>query len=85
MQTNQTLELFSAPWCSGCQSVKAILDSEGAAYNVINIDEKPLLVKEFNIRSIPVLMKMQDGKEVDRLVGSQSKAKVKSFIGGSDV
>lgn len=81
MKTNQTLELFSAPWCSGCQSVKSTLDSLGISYNTVNIDEKPLLVKEFNIRSIPVLVLLEDGTEVNRLVGSQPLAKVKSFLG----
>ena len=39
----------------------------------INVDDAPKLSQEYEISSIPCIVFFQDGKEVDRLVGSQAQ------------
>jgi len=51
----------------------------------INVDDNKELASKFGILSIPCLIIFKDGKEVDRLVGSQTgesiEEKVKGFLG----
>jgi thioredoxin 2 len=42
----------------------------------LNIDDNPATAARFDIRSIPTLLVLRDGREVDRLVGVQPKAEI---------
>jgi len=42
----------------------------------LNVDENPLTASRFNVRSIPTLLVLKDGREVDRLVGVQPKEEI---------
>jgi thioredoxin 1 len=39
----------------------------------LNVDENPATAARFNVSSIPTLVVLQSGREVDRIVGMQSK------------
>jgi thioredoxin 1 len=47
----------------------------------INVDENEDLAKDFNVFSIPCLVLVEKGKEIDRKVGLQSKSDLKNWIG----
>jgi thioredoxin-like negative regulator of GroEL len=42
----------------------------------LNIDENPATAGRFGVRSIPTLLLLQGGREVDRLVGVQPKQEI---------
>jgi thioredoxin-like negative regulator of GroEL len=42
----------------------------------MNVDENPATSSRFGVRSIPTLLIFRDGREVDRIVGEQSKAAI---------
>ena len=42
----------------------------------LNIDENPNIANRFGVRSIPTLLILKDGREVDRLVGVQPKQEI---------
>jgi thioredoxin-like negative regulator of GroEL len=42
----------------------------------VNVDENPATASRFNVRSIPTLLVMRDGREVDRIVGVQPKTEI---------
>ena len=42
----------------------------------LNVDENPVTSSRFDIRSIPALLILQGGREVDRIVGVQPKASI---------
>jgi thioredoxin 1 len=46
----------------------------------INVDENPDLATEFGVMSIPTLIVMKNGKEVNRAVGGKSKAAILSML-----
>ena len=43
----------------------------------LNVDENPATAGRFQANSIPTLLVLKDGREVDRLVGVQPKAEIK--------
>jgi thioredoxin-like negative regulator of GroEL len=42
----------------------------------LNADENPATTARFNIQSIPALLVLQGGREVDRIVGVQPKSEI---------
>lgn len=42
----------------------------------LNVDENPMTAARFNVRSIPTLLVLKAGKEIDRIVGVQPKAEI---------
>jgi thioredoxin-like negative regulator of GroEL len=42
----------------------------------LNIDENPGVANRFGVRSIPTLLVLKAGREVDRLVGVQPKQEI---------
>jgi thioredoxin-like negative regulator of GroEL len=41
-----------------------------------NVDENPATASHFKVRSIPTLLVLKAGQEVDRIVGMQPKAEI---------
>jgi thioredoxin len=72
-----------APWCGPCRLIAPVLDelaSEMAGrvrFAKLNVDENPATAARFKANSIPTLLVLKGGREVDRLVGVQSKAEIK--------
>jgi thioredoxin 2 len=71
-----------APWCGPCRIIAptiAELAAEMAGrvqVAKLNVDENPLTAERFKVRSIPTLLVLRDGKEIDRIVGVQPKAEI---------
>ena len=71
-----------APWCGPCRMVAPALDQLAvelagrARIAKMNVDENPATSARFGVRSIPTLLIFQGGREVDRIVGAQSKAAI---------
>ncbi len=71
-----------ADWCGPCHMLAPTIDqlSSEMAGRVkvakLNIDENPGVANRFGVRSIPTLLVLKDGKEVDRLVGVQPKQEI---------
>ena len=71
-----------APWCGPCRMMAPMLDELAVemAGRVrvakLNVDENPVTAGRFNIRSIPTLLALKKGLEVDRIVGVQSKSDI---------
>jgi len=42
----------------------------------LNVDENPLTAERFNIRGIPALLVLKEGREIDRIVGVQPKSEI---------
>lgn len=71
-----------APWCAPCRMIAPVVDELAVemAGRVrvakLNVDENPLTASRFNLRSIPTLLVIKDGREVDRIVGVQPKSDI---------
>ena len=71
-----------APWCGPCRMMAPVIDELAAelAGRVrvakLNVDENPVTAGRFDVRSIPTLLALKAGREVDRIVGVQTKAEI---------
>jgi thioredoxin 2 len=71
-----------APWCGPCQLVAPVIEELAAemAGRVrvakLNVDENPATAARFHVQSIPTLLVLRGGREVDRIVGVQPKAAI---------
>ena len=71
-----------APWCGPCRMVAPIMIelAEEMAGRVrvakLNVDENPLTAARFNVSSIPTLLALKNGREIDRIVGMQPKSEI---------
>ena len=71
-----------APWCGPCRMVAPTLEelAKEMAGRVrvakLNVDENPSTAERFQVRSIPTLLVLKGGKEMERIVGVQPKAEI---------
>ncbi|MDT7813363.1 MAG: thioredoxin 2 [Acidobacteriaceae bacterium] len=71
-----------APWCGPCRMIAPVLDdlaremSGRVRIAKLNIDENPETARRFNVQSIPMLLVMKGGREIDRIIGVQPKTEI---------
>jgi thioredoxin len=71
-----------APWCGPCRAIAPILDelasemSGRLRFTKLNIDENPATPARFKVGSIPTLLVLKAGREVDRIVGVHAKSEL---------
>jgi thioredoxin 2 len=75
-----------AAWCGPCRMIAPVID-ELAAELVgsvkvakLNVDENPATASRFGLRSIPTLLVIKGGREVDRVIGVQPKQEILSRL-----
>lgn len=76
---------FWAAWCGPCKMVSPLVDEislENADIKVgkINVDEQPELAAKFGVMSIPTLVVIENGKEVNRSIGAMPKANILKLV-----
>lgn len=75
-----------APWCGPCLMVAPIVDELARNYagkvvfGKLNVDENPQTAGRFSIMSIPTLLIIKNGGEVDRIIGAVPKQVIESSI-----
>lgn len=71
-----------APWCGPCRMLAPIVEQLAGELAgrmkvaKLNTDENPITASRFNVRSIPTLLVLKDGKEIDRIVGALPKQEI---------
>ena len=71
-----------AAWCGPCRMIAPVLDelaSEMAGrvrFAKLNADENTATAARFNVRSLPTLLVLKGGREVDRIIGVQPKSEI---------
>ena len=82
---------FWAEWCGPCKMITPVIEQlatelEGIAIvGKVDVDKNQALASQFNVRSIPTLVFMKDGKVVDTLMGAGTPkdtlaAKLKALV-----
>ncbi len=73
---------FWAGWCMPCKMLAPTVDELAADFEgkikvvKIDIDANPPLASRYNVRGIPTLLVLNNGTEIDRIVGVQPKSAI---------
>jgi len=84
--TGTTLVDFYADWCMPCRKLSPVLESLASTLAgkvtvaKVNVDESGQLAKKYNVRSIPTLIVIKDGKVVNRHTGVKTKQQLLEFV-----
>ncbi len=70
----------SCPPCRAMQPIVSELIARGVPVRQVDVQAEPQIAKRYEIRSTPTYLVMQEGREVARLVGAQSAAKLYSAL-----
>ncbi|MBP3387496.1 MAG: thioredoxin [Clostridia bacterium] len=78
---------FYADWCGPCRMVGPIIEEiaeerDDVIVGKINVDNDPELAERFNVFSIPTIVVLKDGEEVNRIMGARPKAQILSLLEG---
>jgi thioredoxin 2 len=71
-----------APWCGPCRTLTPVIEELAAELAgrmrvaKLNVDDNPVTASRFRVQSIPVLLLLQNGREIDRVVGAQPKSEI---------
>jgi thioredoxin 1 len=65
---------FYADWCGPCQLMKPVFDKASSEHKdvhffKVDVDANSSAPEQFGVRSIPTVIFLKDGKEVDRAIG----------------
>ena len=78
---------FWAPWCGPCRMVAPIVDEIASEFEgkikvfKLNTDENPNVASQYGIRSIPTLVKLDHGRELQRQSGALPAGQIVAFAG----
>ena len=72
------------PWCGSCRAVAPHIETAVARHGVelvdVRVDIDPEPVARHGIRSVPTLIALRGGVEVDRIVGARSADAIDAFV-----
>ncbi len=76
---------FWAPWCGPCRMVAPILEQianerDDVVIGKVNVDEEMEIAREYGIVSIPTLIVVRNGMEVDKAVGYRPKEDILALL-----
>lgn len=84
-ETKIVLVDFYADWCAPCKMLAPIVEevakeNQNVKFVKINVDESPNLAMEYDIMSIPTLIVIKKGKEINRMVGLVDKSELSKIV-----
>lgn len=86
----KTIYYFTADWCAPCKKTRPIVEELNreqtkAGFQIIDADFEIELVKKFDIRSIPTFILFDNGVEIKRLIGAQTREQLLELINYEEV
>lgn len=77
---------FWATWCGPCMMVAPIIEEISEEHDEItvckvNVDEEPELAEKFEVRFIPMLVAIKDGKIINSTTGYHEKEEILALLG----
>jgi thioredoxin 2 len=78
---------FWAAWCGPCRMISPVLEDLANRHAghlkvvKVDVDANPELATRFGAQSIPLLVVIRDGQEIDRVVGALPRAALEQRLG----
>jgi thioredoxin len=75
-----------AAWCYPCRRIAPIMDELASEYGSaalfakLDVDESPGTAMTYSVQSIPTILIIKDGLEVERIVGAVPKGEIESAL-----
>ena len=78
---------FYADWCGPCQMMKPVMAELIESHpeikvKTVNIDEEEELAAKYEVSTIPCIVFLKDGKEIERAVGVMPLKKLEKIMEG---
>ena len=72
---------FSSTWCNPCKAYRPLLESmqNEMPITFIDVDSSPQTSDQYNIRSVPTIVVIQNGMEIGRAVGARTKEEIRAL------
>ncbi len=77
---------FWAEWCMPCRMIAPIIEDLAKEYagkvlfGKLNVDENPETAERFQVFSIPTLVIIKNGREIERIVGYTPKNRIEAVL-----
>lgn len=75
---------FTADWCNPCKKVKPIVEElnrdSAVKFQFIDVDQEVEMAKNMNVRSVPTFIVVENGSEVKRSVGAQTREQLQGLM-----
>lgn len=77
---------FNAVWCGPCRMMEPVLENLSTKYEdsmgvyAVDVDENNDLAFKFNVESIPTIVIIKNGVEVERVIGAHSEDEMISIV-----
>lgn len=75
-----------AAWCYPCRLISPVVEELANEYGSValfaklNVDENPITASKYYIQSIPTILIIKNGIEVDRVIGALPKAQIEAVL-----
>lgn len=76
---------FEAEWCGPCKILSGMIEAVATKTMIekVDVDKNPELTKQYNIRGIPTMVKLDAaGLEIARVSGTLNANKLNEFLNG---
>ena len=73
---------FYTDWCGPCKALGTMLSQYSGASLIVKVDCDTMsdLAQLYNVRSIPYVVKFENGVQTDSFVGLPTKLKLEEFL-----
>jgi thioredoxin 1 len=81
----KTAIYFTADWCPSCKKTKPVVEEINrdifpGIFQLVDVDTEIEMAQTFEIRSIPTFVLLENGCEIGRVSGNQTRQSLMDFI-----